>query len=97
MRLHFVAEVGRILHDAGDQQAPPALLRHLDGQVDAFVRMDAANENEVFPPARSLGIERQIDSVVDRRQIIQSRRAIRIADGNEIPGTILLVDRHDLG
>jgi hypothetical protein len=42
-------------------------------------------------------VQRKIDAVVDRRQVIQPCGSIGVADGDEVSVTILLINRHDLG
>ena len=76
-------------------KSPSTLAGGLDRQVDALIRMDPADKDEIFSAGLSLRVECEVDSVVDRCQVIKPRRAIRIADGNEISVAVLLVDRHD--
>src|SRR5258706_7671218 len=63
--------------------------------MNALVRVNPAQENQIITAGLLKGVERKIDSVVDGRQIIQARRTIRIADGNKISVTILLINGHD--
>ena len=86
-----------ILDDSRDEQWQAALAGDRDGQMDAFVGVNSPEENQLFAGTFLKRIQREVDPVVDRRQIIQSRRAIRVADGNEISIAILLIDRHDFG
>src|SRR5271154_3340347 len=58
--------------------------------------MYPADEDEMLSPGFTLGVESEVDSVVDRCQVIEPRRAIGIADGNKISVTVFLIDRHDL-
>ena len=64
-------EVGLVLHDAGDDQASPAQARDLDREMNALVRMDAAEKDQVIAGAFLERVEREIDPVVDGRQIVQ--------------------------
>ena len=64
--------------------------------MDAFVRMNAAEKNQIIASGCRQRIKRQVDSVIDRRQIIEAGRAIGVADGNEITVAILFINRHDL-
>ena len=41
-------------------------------------------------------VQREVDSVIDRRQVIQPGRTIGLADGDKISVTILLIHGHDL-
>ena len=49
MRLHLFPEIGPILDDAGDEQWQPAQASHLDRQMDALVRVNPAEKNQVIP------------------------------------------------
>jgi hypothetical protein len=57
--------------------------------------MNAAQENQVITAGFLKRVQREVNPVVDRRQVIQPRRAIGIADGNKISVTVLLIDGHD--
>ena len=81
----------------GDEQRQAAQAGHRDREMDAFVGVDSPQENQLFARRFLKRIQRKIDPVVNGRQIIQSGRAIGVADGNEISGAIFLIDRHDLG
>ena len=48
VRLHLVAEVGLVLNDAGDEERPAAAAGHLNREMDAFVGVDASEEDEVI-------------------------------------------------
>ena len=71
MRLHLLAEVGPILDNARDQQRQPAQARNLDRQMDALVGVNPAEENQVIAAAFLERVQREVDSVIDRRQVIQ--------------------------
>ena len=86
-----------ILDDAGDQQRQPTPLRNLDRQVDALVRVDPAEKDQIIAAGFLKRVQREVDSVIDRRQVVQPRRAIGVADRDEVSVTILLIDRHDSG
>ncbi len=75
----------------------PAPARDLDGEMDALVRMDAAEKDQVLTGAFLERVEREIDPVVDGRQIIQCRGAVGVADGDVIAVAIFFIDRHDFG
>ena len=51
MGLDLLAEIGLVLHNAGDDQAPSAQARDLDREMDALVRMDASEEDQVVAAA----------------------------------------------
>ena len=90
MRLHLLPEVGLILDNARDEQRQPAQAGDLDRQMNTLVRVNPAEEDQVIAAAFLKRVQREIDPVVDRRQVIQPRRAIGVADGNKISVTILL-------
>ena len=71
----------------------PAQASHLDRQMDALVRVNPAEEDQVIAARFLKRVQREVDSVIDRRQIIQPRRAIGVADGDKISVTILLDTR----
>lgn len=43
----MLVKIRLVLDDSGDRQRQPALTRDFDGQVYAFVRMDAAQKNQI--------------------------------------------------
>src|SRR5690348_261029 len=63
----------------------------------ALVRMNSPQKNQIIAARVPKRIQRKVNTVVHGRQIVQSRRAIRVADGYKIPVAVLLIDRHDLG
>src|SRR5258708_21103895 len=63
--------------------------------MDTFIRMNPAKKNQVITARFLERVQREVDPVVDCRQVIQPRRAIGVADGNKISVTILLIDGHD--
>src|ERR1700683_5407467 len=65
--------------------------------MDALVRVNASQKNQVMAARFPQRVERQVDSVIDSRQVIQARRAIGVADGDKVSVAILPVDRHDSG
>ena len=64
--------------------------------MDAFVGVNPAEEDQVAATFLER-VQREVDPVIDRSQIIQSRRAIGVADRNEISVAVLLIYGHDLG
>ena len=50
--------------------------------------MYPADEDEILSRRFTLGVKCEVDSVVDRRQVIEAGGAIGIADGNEISVTV---------
>ena len=93
---HLVAEVGLVLHDAGDQQGAPRPARQLDRRGSALVGMDATEEQQVVVVGGGHGERSRVDAVVDRGRIVQTRVAIGVADGDVARGRVVaLVDRHD--
>ena len=97
MGFDLLVEVGLVLHDAGDDQASPAQARDLDREMNALVRMDAAEKDQVIAGAFLERVEREIDPVVDGRQIVQCGGAVGVADGDVVAVAILFIDRHDFG
>ncbi len=95
VRLNLIPEVSRILHNAGDQQLSAALAGGLDRQVDTFIRMYPADEDEMFAPGFALGIKREIDSVVDRCQVIEPGARSESLIETKYPVAVFLIDRHD--
>ena len=63
---------------------------NLDRQMDAFVRVNPAEEDQVIAARFLKRVQREVDPVIDCRQVIQPRRAIGVADGNKISVTIFL-------
>src|SRR5918996_4331743 len=97
MRFDSLVEIGLVLHDAGDDQAPPTQARDLDREMNALVRMDAAEKDQVITGAFLERIEREIDPVVYSRQIVQRGGAVGVADGDVVAVAIFFIDRHDFG
>ena len=91
--LHLFAEIGLILDNARDEQRQPAQARNFDRQMDTLVRVNPAEEDQVIAAMFLQRVQREVDAVVDRRQIIQPRRAIGVADGNKVSVPILLDTR----
>ena len=65
--------------------------------MNTLIRVNPAEEDQVISAKFLDRVQRQVDSVVDGRQVIQPRRPIGVADGNEIPVPILLIHGHDFG
>ena len=97
MRLYLLAEVALILDNPGDKEWQPAQASRLDRQMDTFVRVNPAEEDEVISATFLDRVQREIDPVIDRREIIQTRCAIGVADRNKISVPILFVHGHDFG
>ena len=70
---------------------------HLNRQMDTFIRMNPAEEDQIVTARFLKRIQREVDPVINRREVIQPRRAIGVADGNKISVAILLINRHDSG
>ena len=66
-----------------------------DGEMHAFVRVNAPKEDQITAARLPERIQREIDAIVDGGEVIQPGRAIGFADGNEIPIAIFFVHRHD--
>ena len=80
LRSDLLVEVPLVLDDPGDGQRHPGTMGDLDRLGGALVRVNTTEEEEVT--ARR-GVERErlrVDPVVDRREVIQCRMAIRVAD-----------------
>src|SRR5216683_3137284 len=65
--------------------------------MDTLIRMNPAKEDQVITARFLERVQREVDPVVDCRQVIQPRCAIGVADGNKISVTILLINWHDFG
>ena len=92
-----LSEIALILDNTGDDQTHSAQTSNLDGQMNTFIRVDPTKENQVITAGLLKRVQRKIDAVVDRRQVIQPCGSIGVADGNEVSVTILLINRHDFG
>ena len=81
-RCDLLVEVALILHDPCDHERHP----RGDGDVDrlrgALVRMDPAEEEQVAAGRRMQRERGGVDPVMDRRQVIEARMPVRIADRN---------------
>src|SRR5882762_9642622 len=97
MGFYLLTEVSLVLDNARDEQRQSALAGHLDRQMDALVWVNAAQENQMVPCGFLKRVKREVDSAIDRRDVIQSGRAVGVADRNEVSIAILLIDGHDLG
>src|SRR5271168_4853743 len=64
--------------------------------MNALVGMDPPEKDQMIAALFLERVQREVDSVVNRRQVIQPGSPIGIADGNEISIPIFLVKRHDL-
>src|SRR5260370_15128600 len=62
-----------------------------------LIRRNPAKEDQVVTARFLERVQREVDPVVDCRQVIQPQRAIGVADGNKISVTILLINGHDFG
>ena len=74
MGLDLLPEIRLILNDTCDDQTHSAQASNLDGEMDTFIRVDPAQENQVFAATVLKGIQREIDAVVDGRQVIRVLR-----------------------
>src|SRR5579872_1920880 len=97
MGLDLLSEIGFVLDNTGDDQPHSAQTRNLDSQVNTFIRVDPAEENQVITAAFPKRVQPEINSVVDSRQVIQSCGPVGVADRNKVSVTILLIDGHDFG
>ena len=59
--------------------------------MNTFIRMDPTEENKVITAGFLKRVQREVDAVVDCRQVIQPCGSIGVADGNEVSVTILLI------
>src|SRR5207245_8712478 len=91
----LLPEIGLILDNTSDDQTQPAQTSNLDGQMNTFIRVDPTEENQVITAGFLKRVQREVDAVVDCRQVIQPCGSIGVADGNEVSVTILLIDGHD--
>src|ERR1017187_9334236 len=97
MEFDLLTEIGLILDNTSDDQTHSAQTSNLDGQMNSFIRMDTAEENQVITAGFRKRVQREIDAVVDGRHVIQPCSAIGVADGNKVSVTILPIDGHDFG
>src|SRR2546428_12681748 len=65
--------------------------------MDTLIRVNPAKEDEVLTARGLQRVQREVDPVIDGRQVIQPRGAIGVADGDKVSVTILLIDGHDSG
>ena len=75
VRFHLLVEIGLVLDDARNDQPPAAQASHFNGQVDALIRVNPAEKNQVVAAPFLKGIQRQVDSVVHGRNVVQPRHA----------------------
>src|ERR1039458_9579185 len=71
MRFDPLLKIGCILNNARNDQRPAAEESHFNGQVDALIGVNPAEKNQVAAAPLLKGIQRQVDSVVDRRHVVQ--------------------------
>src|ERR1700693_2057844 len=95
MGFDLLPEIGFVLDNTSDDQTHSAQTSNLDGQMNTFIRVDPTKENQVIAAAFLKRVQRQINAVVDGRQVVQPCRSVGVANGNEISTTILLIDGHD--
>src|SRR6516162_9813004 len=84
-----------ILDDSGNDQRQSTQASNSDRQMDTLVWVNPPDGNQVITARLLERVQRDIDPVVHGRQVVQPRRAIGVADGNEVSVPILLVDRHN--
>src|SRR3981081_329220 len=89
--------IGLLLDNTSDDQTQSAQTSNLDGQMNTFIRVDPTEENQVITAGFLKRVQREIDAVVNGRQVIQPCDSIGVADGDKISVTILLIDGHDFG
>src|SRR5207245_10579578 len=97
MGFDLLPKIGLILDNSSDDQTHSAQTSNLDGQMNTFIWVDPTEENQVITAGFLKRVQREIDAVVDGRQVIQPSGAIEVAEGNEEALTILLLDRPDFG
>ena len=73
----LLPEIGLILDNASDEQAQSAQASNLDGQMNTLIRVNPAEENQVITAGFLKRVQREVDAVVDRRQVIQPWRRDR--------------------
>src|SRR5437667_11881904 len=95
MGFDLLPKIGLILDNTSDDQTHSAQTSNLDGQMNTFIRVNPTEENQVIAAGFLKRVRREIDAVVDGRQVIQPCGSVGVADGNEVSVTILLVDGHD--
>src|SRR5258708_18525426 len=97
MGVDLLPEIGLILDDTSDDQRHSAQTSNKDGKMNTFIRWDPTEENQVIAAGFLKRVQREIDAVVDGRQVIQPCGSIGVTDGDKISVTILLIDGHDFG
>src|SRR5258708_23926804 len=95
MGFDLLPEIGIILDNTSDDQTHSAQTSNLDGQMNTFIRVDPTEENQVITAGFLNRVQREINAVVDGRQVIQPCGSIGVADGGKIPVTILFIPAHD--
>ena len=79
-RPHELIEVRLVLHDASKDEGHTAALGHIDRLHRSLVGMDPAEEEQV-PTRRRMQYERtRIDPVMDRRDVVERRVPVGVAD-----------------
>ena len=97
MGFDLLPEISFVLDNTSDDQTHSAQTSNLDGQMNTFIRVDPTKENQVITAAFLKRVQREINAVVDGRQVIEPCRSVGVTDRNEISVTILLIDGHDFG
>ena len=96
VRLDLRAEVGLVLHDAGDHEREPRAVRHLDRPVRPLVGVDPPEEQQVGAGPRPEGEGTGVDAVVDGRGVGQAGVAVGVADRDVVRDVAVGgVDPHD--
>jgi hypothetical protein len=90
LRADQEVEIGFVLNDAGDDELHAGASGGVDGQVDAFVGVDASEEEEFVTRLSTECNIGQVDAVVDGGEIGQFGVAVGVADGDE-PGVVFIL------
>ncbi len=87
--LDLLAEVGRVLDDACDDEGYACAPGHLDRKVGPLFRMDSAQEQQVTAIAAGKGERIQVDAVVDRRVVREGGVSVGVADRHVVRDVVV--------
>ena len=92
MRLDEFIEVLLVLNDSGDYQVFAGLFRDINSQMRPLIKMYASKEDQLIARRLSKGQIRKVNTVINRRQIVQPFVPVRIADGSIVRIFMVVID-----
>ena len=96
VRFDPFAKVGRVVRDAGDLQPYAGTAGDLDGEVRAFLGMEAREEEQIVAGPIDERERVGIDAIVGSGEIVEARVAIGVADrAVKTPRRTRIVRRED--